>query len=107
MLKEFIASNLANKSVLLGLFKLMRPKQWIKNGFVLAPLIFTGEFLNIAALDQVMLAVLFFCIASSATYIVNDMHDIEHDRQHPIKAQQRPLASGQVTISQAIILLIG
>lgn len=80
-----------------GLLALMRPKQWIKNGFVLAPLVFSGEFLNGTAVSQALLAVLLFCLASSATYIVNDMHDVEHDRRHPRKSKTRPLAAGIVS----------
>ncbi|MES2204915.1 MAG: decaprenyl-phosphate phosphoribosyltransferase [Pseudomonadota bacterium] len=94
-----------NKSVLIGLIKLMRLKQWIKNGFVLAPLLFTGYFLSSNALLHAFLAVALFCIASSATYIVNDIRDIEQDRLHPKKSLSRPLASGQVKLSQAITLL--
>lgn len=95
-----------NKSVLLGLMKLMRPKQWIKNAFVLAPLLFTGYFLNNHAVLNALVAAILFCIASSAIYIINDIHDIEHDRKHPKKSLTRPLASGKVTLSQAITLLI-
>jgi decaprenyl-phosphate phosphoribosyltransferase len=93
------------KEAMIGLIKLMRPKQWVKNGFVLAPLLFTGELLNASAVWQTVLAALFFCIASSATYIVNDLHDIELDRCHPKKSKSRPLASGIVTPRAAIILL--
>lgn len=88
-----------------GLIKLMRPKQWVKNGFVLAPLIFSGEFLSSSAISHALLAVLLFCIASSATYIINDMHDIERDRLHPVKSKSRPLASGVVSIPAALVLL--
>jgi 4-hydroxybenzoate polyprenyltransferase len=90
---------------MIGLIKLMRPKQWVKNGFVFAPLLFTGELLNSNAVLQTVLATLFFCIASSATYIVNDLHDIELDRRHPKKSKSRPLASGIVTPRAAIVLL--
>lgn len=88
-----------------GLFTLIRPKQWIKNGFVLAPLIFTGEFLNGIAIGQALLAVFLFCLASSATYIVNDMHDIEHDRCHIKKSKTRPLAAGIISVPNALTLL--
>jgi 4-hydroxybenzoate polyprenyltransferase len=88
-----------------GLFKLMRPKQWVKNGFVLAPLIFTGEFLNLTWIGAALVATLLFCIASSATYVVNDICDIERDRRHPKKSKTRPLAAGIVTIPMAIGLL--
>lgn len=89
----------------ISLIKLMRPKQWVKNGFVFAPLIFTGGLLNIAAFSQSLMAALFFCIASSATYILNDLRDIEFDRQHPKKSKSRPLASGAVRPLGALFLL--
>lgn len=91
----------------LGLIRLMRPKQWAKNGFVLAPLIFSGAFLDISAVSHALLAVLLFCIASSATYIINDMHDIEGDRRHPKKSKTRPLAAGIVSVRAALVLLAG
>lgn len=88
-----------------GLLALMRPRQWVKNGFVLAPLVFSGEFRDPTAVSSALLAVLLFCVASSATYIVNDMHDIERDRRHPKKSKTRPLASGVVTVPMALSLL--
>ncbi len=88
-----------------GLIKLMRPKQWVKNGFVLAPLIFVGAFLDTASVRHALLAMLLFCIASSASYIINDMHDIERDRRHPKKSKTRPLAAGIVSVRAALILL--
>jgi decaprenyl-phosphate phosphoribosyltransferase len=92
-------------SQLRGLISLMRPKQWVKNGFVLAPLVFTGEFLNSSWISAALLATLLFCVASSATYIVNDMLDVERDRCHPKKSKTRPLASGIVTVPMAMTLL--
>jgi 4-hydroxybenzoate polyprenyltransferase len=85
----------------MGLVHLIRPKQWIKNGFVAAPLIFSGEFLNPEALEQTVWAIMLFCLASSSTYILNDLHDVEADRKHPKKSQTRPLAKGIVSISVA------
>jgi len=96
-----------NKSVLLGLLKLMRPKQWVKNGFVFAPLMFTGLFLDIASVTQTLIAFVLFSLASSATYVVNDLKDIEQDKLHPVKSKKRPLASGQVTPIQAKKWLVG
>jgi len=100
-------SSMGNKSVLLGLFKLARPRQWIKNGFVFAPLLFTGLFLDLIAVTQTLWAFILFSVAASATYIVNDLQDIEEDKKHPVKSLKRPLASGQVTPVQAKILLAG
>lgn len=88
-----------------GLITLMRPRQWIKNGFVLAPLFFSGAFLNAGAVSQALLATVLFCIAASASYIVNDLHDIESDRRHPRKSRTRPLAAGTVSKSAALVLL--
>lgn len=88
-----------------GLIKLMRPRQWIKNGFVLAPLVFSGAFLDGQAVSAAVLAAVLFCLASSATYVVNDLHDIERDRRHPSKSLSRPLACGQVSRSAALTLL--
>ncbi len=88
-----------------GLTTLMRPKQWVKNIFVLAPLLFSGDFLDADAVSHALLATLLFCFASSATYIVNDIRDIEPDRQHPKKSHTRPLAAGIVSIPETIPLL--
>jgi 4-hydroxybenzoate polyprenyltransferase len=90
----------------MGLIKLMRPKQWIKNGFVLAPLFFAAKFLDSLAVSQALMAFGLFCVAASATYIVNDMRDIERDRRHPEKLKSRPLASGLVTVRAAFVLLV-
>lgn len=90
---------------LLGLVQLCRPKQWIKNSFVLAPLLFAGLFTNLHSVQQALIAMLLFCVASSATYIVNDLKDIEKDRLHPVKSKTRPLATGHVSVHAAKILL--
>ena len=102
---NFNTSAMTNKSVLLGLVQLMRPRQWIKNGFVFAPLIFSGLFLDVFANSQALIAFLLFTMASSATYVVNDLRDIEDDRLHPVKSKKRPLASGWVSPVQAKALL--
>ncbi len=90
---------------IIGLIKLMRPKQWIKNGFVLAPLVFVGSFLNADAISHSLFAALLFCAASSASYIVNDIRDIEQDRRHPKKSKTRPLAAGIISVPTALVLL--
>ena len=83
----------------------MRPKQWIKNGFVLAPLIFSGKFAETPSVVNALFAVALFCIASSAAYIVNDMQDIDSDRRHPVKSKSRPLAAGLISKRAALTLL--
>ena len=85
--------------------KIMRPNHWIKNGFVFAPLIFSGGFVELTLVYKSFIAALLFCVASSAAYIFNDIHDLEHDRQHPTKSA-RPLTSGNLSISSAWLLLV-
>lgn len=89
----------------LGLMQLMRPRQWVKNGFVLAPLLFSGHFLNPGAIYPALLATWLFCLGSSSVYIINDLRDIEADRGHPKKSRTRPLASGAVSVPAALVLL--
>lgn len=89
-----------------GVVRLLRPKQWVKNGFVLAPLLFTGAFVNPNAVYHALSAALIFCIASSATYILNDICDRDRDRKHPTKSKTRPIASGLVSLRTAMGLLI-
>jgi decaprenyl-phosphate phosphoribosyltransferase len=84
----------------------MRPRQWIKNAFVLAPLVFAREFTDPGAVANALTAFVLFCVASSAGYILNDIHDIERDRTHPTKRHSRPLAAGTVSMRPAITLLI-
>ena len=84
----------------------MRPKQWVKNGFVLAPLVFAGKFLEGPAISSELMAALLFSLAASATYVTNDILDIERDRRHPKKRNKRPLASGAVSLRQAAYLLM-
>jgi 4-hydroxybenzoate polyprenyltransferase len=85
----------------------MRPRQWIKNAFVLAPLIFSGSFLDRASVARALAAVLLFCVASAATYVLNDLCDRHADRQHPIKRLTRPIAAGAVSVRGAAALLAG
>lgn len=80
--------------------KLMRPKQWIKNSFVLAPVVFSSLFLHFGSVVSEIMAFIYFCIASSATYVLNDLKDVESDRQHP-KKSKRPIASGAISEGKA------
>lgn len=89
-----------------SLIKLMRPKHWVKNIFIFAPLLFAGELLNVNSIYHAIVASAAFCTAASTVYILNDLSDIEKDRKHPTKSQSRPLASGIVKPKEAISLLI-
>jgi 4-hydroxybenzoate polyprenyltransferase len=78
----------------------LRPRQWIKNAFVFAALVFDGQLLQPAPLLRTALGFVLLCMASSAVYLLNDVADLEADRQHPTK-RFRPLASGQLSIALA------
>jgi decaprenyl-phosphate phosphoribosyltransferase len=103
---DIITRQYSIKQLIFGLIQLMRPKQWIKNTFVFAPLLFAGLYLNLENIKQTIIAALLFCVASSATYILNDLKDIEKDRLHPKKSKTRPLASGLVQPNQAKVLML-
>src|SRR3977135_2484608 len=96
----------SNTIPVVGLLKLLRPKQWIKNAFVLAPLVFAREFTDPGSVANALIAFGLFCVAASAGYILNDIRDIERARTHPTKRYSRPLAAGTVTLRPAIGLLI-
>lgn len=87
------------------LLKAMRTAQWSKNLLLFAGFIFAGRLrqpTSVAAAEFVVVAISFvaFCLLSSSTYLINDIHDVEFDRAHPEK-RRRPIASGQVSIAEA------
>jgi 4-hydroxybenzoate polyprenyltransferase len=88
----------------------MRPRQWTKNGFVFVALFFDGKLLETEYLLPTIGAFILLCLMSSAVYIMNDLVDIESDRQHPVK-KKRPLPAGtlnpQAAVIAAIIFAIG
>ncbi len=86
-----------------ALIRLLRPEQWIKNAFLVAPLIFSKHLFNTDYLLTTLLALIVFCLVSSAVYVVNDIADRKVDREHPTK-KNRPIASGSISIVQAVSL---
>ncbi len=84
-----------------ALMRLARPKQWVKNAFVAAPLFFTPAALEASGLARTALAVAAFCLLSGAVYVVNDWCDREADRAHPEK-RHRPLATGSISPAAAL-----
>jgi 4-hydroxybenzoate polyprenyltransferase len=80
--------------------RLIRPQQWIKNAFVLTPLLFSGKFLDFRADLRAGLAFISFCFLASAVYAWNDILDREGDRQHPTK-RLRPVAAGRISVPSA------
>jgi 4-hydroxybenzoate polyprenyltransferase len=85
--------------------KLARPKQWTKNGFVLAGLVFSGEALETSSLAAALLAFAAFCALSGAVYAANDVLDVEEDRKHPTK-RNRPVASGLISSRAATVYAV-
>ena len=86
-------------------FKLIRPKQWIKNFFVFAPLVFSLELFDAVQLSLAIRGFFAFCLTASAVYIINDIADVESDRQHPEK-KYRPLAAGNISVQQALLFAL-
>lgn len=85
-----------------ALFAALRPKQWAKNGLLFAGLLFTlNEHHPPTAYARAALAFILFCLLSGTTYLINDLRDIEADRQHP-KKRERPLAAGRLSPSLAV-----
>ena len=82
------------------LLKTMRPRQWVKNGLLFIPLIFDKQLTNWPALARIIVGFVLFCLLSSIIYIINDLVDLEADRNHPQK-RQRPIPSGALKVSTA------
>ena len=89
--------------MLKAIIKLLRPKQWVKNLFVFAGLLFDRKWNEPETVTAVLLVFAGFCLAASAIYILNDYLDREEDRRHPRK-RLRPIASGEVKPGLAFTL---
>lgn len=79
----------------------MRPRQWVKNVFAFAPLVFDVKLFDLRYLAQTVAGFVLLCLLSGTVYLINDLVDVEKDRRHP-KKRHRPLASGQVSAGAAI-----
>ena len=94
--------------MLRALIKTMRPRQWTKNGFIFFALIFDRQLFIAESFWRTMAGFFLFCLISSAVYLLNDIADVEADRNHPVK-KIRPIASGKLPINVALaaaVLLI-
>jgi len=87
--------------MLRALIKTMRPRQWTKNAFIFAALVFDEKLFILDDALRTFFGFLLFCLISSAVYIFNDVLDVEADRQHPEK-RNRPIASGKLPIPTAV-----
>src|SRR5436190_13781782 len=101
------SSSRVRSGMLRGLIKTIRPHQWVKNLFVLAPMFFhkdvflstpAGPALNLTVTARAAAATAVFCMLAGAVYTINDLVDVEADRVHPVK-RNRPIASGVVPTS--------
>jgi 4-hydroxybenzoate polyprenyltransferase len=86
--------------MLRALLKTMRPRQWTKNAFIFAALVFDGKLFHLTDFLRTLAGFGLFCLISSATYIFNDLLDVQSDRQHPVK-KNRPIASGRLPVPVA------
>ncbi|PWB72310.1 decaprenyl-phosphate phosphoribosyltransferase [candidate division GN15 bacterium] len=91
--------------MLLHIFRLARPAQWVKNSVVLAALVFAGAIRDTAKAELAVAAAAIFCVLSSAIYIFNDLIDRNKDKAHPLK-KDRPIASGAVSPTTAIFMIV-
>lgn len=110
--QKLTAGNPGNRQGCLRILKYlllsMRPEQWIKNLFVFAALLFSKNLLNPSKGIEALAGFTIFCMVAGCAYLVNDLIDLEKDKQHPVKSK-RPIASGKLrkTIVIPVILLIG
>lgn len=86
------------------IIRLVRPKQWLKNVFVLIPVFFGGRLSDVHDLLATAFAFVAFSFAASSIYSFNDIIDADADRRHPVKCS-RPVARGAVTMRQAYMLM--
>ena len=91
-----------------ALVRSLRPAQWVKNLFVLAPLVFAHRLDDLLLLERAGAAFALFCAAASAVYLFNDLRDREQDRLHPLKSR-RPIAAGvlPVPVAAGVALVLG
>ena len=87
-----------------AIVRLLRPHQYIKNGFVVLGVVF-GQSRTLVDLLHVAIAFVAFCLAASSVYVFNDIFDVESDRKHPTKCR-RPIASGEVSLPLAWALSV-
>ncbi|MGA7398319.1 MAG: decaprenyl-phosphate phosphoribosyltransferase [Solirubrobacterales bacterium] len=97
---------LTERGPLRAALKTARPQEWVKNVLVFAGLIFSGHVDDPWSIGQAVLTFVAFCAISSAGYFINDLNDVELDRQHP-KKRFRPIAAGQLSIPSAWAIATG
>ncbi len=101
--RSYYPSDILRK--MLELLRLMRPHQWVKNAFVFTGLLFGHAWHDQHLVVLVLMVFAAFCLVSSSVYVLNDIVDVEQDRQHP-KKRLRPLAAGKITVLSAAMLAV-
>jgi 4-hydroxybenzoate polyprenyltransferase len=87
-----------------GMIRTVRPHQWVKNSFVLAPVVFAKHLTHPSVIKNALLAFCVFCLLAGCIYTINDLKDVDADRVHPRK-RDRPIASGRVPASWAKVMV--
>jgi 4-hydroxybenzoate polyprenyltransferase len=93
------------REMLKAIIREMRPRQWAKNVFIFAALVFDEQLTQKEPLLRTIAGFILLCLISSAVYIMNDVADMESDRQHPTK-RNRPIAAGQLSVPLALVLAV-
>lgn len=96
-----ISAATGNNERIQALVTALRPRQWTKNLAVFIGLVFAQQLFDLLSFERATLALVTFCLASSSVYLLNDLLDLQNDRQHPVKCK-RPLASGRLPVSWAV-----
>lgn len=91
--------------MLIGIIKTLRPKQWTKNSFIFAALVFDLKLFQMESFIKTLLGFGLLCLISGTVYLINDLVDIDKDRQHPTK-KNRPIPSGQLPYRVAVLTAI-
>jgi len=91
--------------MLTDIIKTFRIKQWLKNTFLFAAIVFDGQLLNIDAFSHTLAGFFIFCLLSSSVYTLNDVFDKEADKHHPVKSK-RPIASGKIPLRTAVFIAL-
>jgi 4-hydroxybenzoate polyprenyltransferase len=83
----------------------LRPYQWVKNLLLFVPIIMAHDLRDTPRLTHVLFGFLAFCLCASASYVLNDLWDREHDRHHPVK-RHRPFAAGRLSTTTGVAMIV-
>lgn len=102
-----VDKNLMAQSGIIDYIRLLRPRQWLKNGFVILPLVFGGRMIDggLSYWLNCLEACVAFCLAASSIYCINDVIDCAYDSTHPVK-RERPVASGRISRNSALVISV-